>query len=118
MLRFKLDENLPQRVKPALLALGHDVETVLSEGMAGDADPKIIGACVAERRILITLDLDFSDIRIYPPRTHAGIWVLRPALQTFDQILELALTGVKLSSTERTAGQLWVIDKSRVRIRD
>jgi len=44
--------------------------------------------------------------------------VLRPAEQTFSAIVELVLSGVRLSALERTAGQLWVIDKLRVRIRD
>ncbi|HRH86907.1 MAG TPA: DUF5615 family PIN-like protein [Rubrivivax sp.] len=62
-LRFKLDENLPRRVEPALRDLGHDVETALSERLGGADDPVVLAACVAEGRILITLDLDFSDIR-------------------------------------------------------
>lgn len=118
ILRFKLDENLPHKVEPALRDLGHDVETAISEGLAGAIDSDLLNACTAEDRILITLDLDFADIRVYPPQSHRGIWVLRPAEQTFDTILALALAGVRLSTVERTTGQLWVIDKKRVRIRD
>ena len=33
-------------------------------------------------------------------------------------VLGLALAGVRLSSLEPTSGQLWVIDPTRVRIRD
>ncbi|MBX3644429.1 MAG: DUF5615 family PIN-like protein [Rubrivivax sp.] len=117
-LRFKLDENLPRRAEPALRDLGHDVETAVSEGLAGAVDPVVLDACTAEDRILVTLDLDFADIRVYPPGSHRGIWVLRPAEQTFSAIVELVLSGVRLSALERTAGQLWVIDKLRVRIRD
>lgn len=117
-LRFKLDENLPRRAEPTLRDLGHEVETVVSEGLAGVADPVVLGACTAEDRILITLDLDFADIRVYPPGSHRGVWVLRPAEQTFSAIVDLVLSGVRLSAVERTVGQLWVIDKRRVRIRD
>lgn len=117
-LRFKLDENLPRRVEPALRSLGHDVETALSEGLAGSADPELLAACTAEDRVLVTLDLDFADIRVYPPGSHRGIWVLRPANQSFAILLNLALAGVRLAELERTAGQLWVIDEKRVRIRD
>jgi predicted nuclease of predicted toxin-antitoxin system len=118
LLRFKLDENLPRRAEPALRDLGHDVETAISEGLAGASDPVLLAACTAEDRVLITLDLDFADIRAYAPGTHRGIWVLRPAEQTFNAILALVLAGVRLSEVERTAGQLWVIDERRVRIRE
>ena len=117
-LRFKLDENLPRRVEPALRELGHDAETAISEGLAGATDPDLLAACVVENRVLITLDLDFSDIRVYSPGSHRGVWVLRPATQEFSSVLNLILAGVRLSAVERTAGQLWVIDEKRVRIRD
>jgi predicted nuclease of predicted toxin-antitoxin system len=117
-LRFKLDENLPRRVEPALRDLEHDVETALSEGLAGAADPDLLAACTAEDRVLITLDLDFADIRAYPPGSHRGVWVLRPGNQAFASVLNLVLAGVRLATVERTAGQLWVIDETRVRIRE
>ena len=116
-LRFKLDENLPTRVEPALRAQGHDVETAVSEDLSGAVDPRLLAACIAEDRILVTLDLDFADIREYPPGSHRGVWVLRPAQQTFDAVLNLVLAGVRLAGVERTADQLWVIDERRVRIR-
>ncbi len=117
-LRFKLDENLPGRVGAPLRAFGHDVETAEFEGLAGARDADLLAACQAEDRVLVTLDLDFADIRNYPPRSHRGIWVLRPTQQTFAQILALALGGLRLAAVERTIGQLWVIDDKRVRIRD
>lgn len=117
-LRFKLDENLPRRVEPALRQLGHDVETARSEGLAGSRDPALLAACSLEDRILVTLDLDFADIRAYPPGSHRGIWVLRPAQQTFNEILSLVLAGTRLAATEQAAGRFWVIDERRIRIRE
>lgn len=116
--RFKLDENIPLSVEPALRERGHDVETARSEGLGGAPDPALLAACFAEDRILVTLDLDFADIRAYPPGSHRGVWVLRPATQTFAAVLDLLLSGIRLTSAERTAGKLWVIDEKRVRIRD
>ena len=117
-LRLKLDENLPRKVETALRTLGHDVETAFSEGLAGAIDRLLLAECIAEDRILITLDLDFADIREYPPGSQRGVWVLRPSQQTFDTILHLVLSGVRLTAVERTVGQLWVIDERRVRIRE
>lgn len=117
-LRFKLDENIPGRALSTLRAQGHDAETAQTEGLAGAADPMVLAACANEERILVTLDLDFADIRAYPVGSHKGIWVLRPAQQTFASVLALIEAGVRLSVTEKTVGQLWVIDERRVRIRE
>ena len=117
-MKFKLDENLPEVIHTTLVGLGHDAHTVTHEHLAGATDEAILRASIAERRILITLDLDFADIRAYPPGSHAGIWALRPAVQTFRAIELLVLAALRLTSTERTHGQLWVIDEQRVRIRD
>ncbi|HRH87501.1 MAG TPA: hypothetical protein PLO41_11685 [Rubrivivax sp.] len=65
----------------------------------------------------MTLDLDFSDIRTYPPGSYGGIWVLRPTDQSFDAVLGLVLAGVRLATVEQPAGQLWIIDERRIRIR-
>ena len=117
-MRFKLDENLPELVREALSELGHDAHTVAEEGLSGAHDDTVLEACVAEDRVLITLDLDFSDIRAYPPGSYPGIWVLRPPTQAFKVIAALVRAGVQLSAVERVKGQLWVIDERRVRIRD
>jgi predicted nuclease of predicted toxin-antitoxin system len=116
--KFKLDENLPERVRESLSELGHDAHTVAEEALSGARDQAVLEACVAEERILITLDLDFSDIRAYPPGSYPGIWVLRPSKQTFGVIDALVRAGIRLSAFERVPGQLWVIDEHRVRIRD
>lgn len=117
-MKFKLDENLPELVRESLNAFGHDVHTVAEEGLSGARDEAVLQASIAEDRILITLDLDFSDIRAYPPGSYPGIWVLRPPKQTFEAIEALVSAGLRLSTVERVRGQLWVIDEGRVRIRD
>jgi predicted nuclease of predicted toxin-antitoxin system len=77
----------------------------------------LLAICHVEDRILVTLDLDFADIRAYPSGSHRGIWVLRPAQQTFDVVTGLLLSGLRLADVEPAAGRLWIIDERRVRIR-
>lgn len=86
--------------------------------MAGAADEQVLDACRSEDRALVTLDLDFSDIRAYPPGSHRGVWVLRPAKQTFAADDRLVRVGARLAAVEHVTGQLWIIDENRVRIRD
>jgi hypothetical protein len=72
-LRFKLDENVPRKAAALLRDAGHDVRSALEQALGGSSDEKVLAAW-NEARILVTLDLDFGDIRAYPPASHAGIW--------------------------------------------
>ena len=72
-MRFKVDENLPIDLADLLTGLGHDGKTVNDELLQGVSDPRLIETCDREKRILATLDVDFSDIRAYPPKDHEGI---------------------------------------------
>ena len=40
-MRIKLDENLPASLVADLVALGHDVDAVPREGLAGRKDPAV-----------------------------------------------------------------------------
>ncbi|MGH8523339.1 MAG: DUF5615 family PIN-like protein [Gammaproteobacteria bacterium] len=51
--------------------------TVLDQKLGGHADPHIASICRTEDRALITLDMDFADIRTYPPNQYPGVVVLR-----------------------------------------
>jgi predicted nuclease of predicted toxin-antitoxin system len=75
--RIKLDENLPSSLVARLQGLGHDVDTVPAEKLAGRADPEIWRATQKAERILITQDLDFSDIRQFRPGLHHGLILVR-----------------------------------------
>jgi len=76
-MKIKLDENLPESLLPALVALGHDVDNVRVEGLVGNGDADIWEAAQKGQRFLITQDLDFSDIRRFSPGTHHGLMLVR-----------------------------------------
>ena len=116
--RFKLDENLPRDAEALLRKAGHDLHTVLDETLGGNPDPRVFDAAQAEDRILVTFDLDFSDIRVYPPASHKGIWVLRPHTQSIDNTLALLRAALRVLETEPTRGRLWIVEPEQVRIRE
>ena len=78
-MRIKLDENLPVALVADLEALGHEVDTVPREDLAGRADPAVWQATQEAGRFLITQDLDFSDVRRFAPGTHHGLLLIRLA---------------------------------------
>jgi len=75
--KVKLDENIPVSLAEALASLGHDVQTVIGQGLTGRADAEIWRQCQLEDRLLMTQDLDFSDARKFQPGSHAGIVLVR-----------------------------------------
>lgn len=75
-MKFKIDENLPVEISELLIEKGHDTKTVNDEKLKGTSDSILIDICRQENRALITLDMDFSDIKSYPPEEYNGIIVL------------------------------------------
>ena len=76
-MKVKLDENIPASVASRLAQLGVDTDTVLGEGLRGRPDADVWSAAQSEERLLVTQDLDFSDIRIFKPGTHYGLLLVR-----------------------------------------
>jgi len=115
--RFKTDENLP--VEAALIFRDHgfEAETVWHESLSGADDEAIANGLRAENRILVTLDLDFSNIRAYPPDEYSGIVVLR--LKTQDKPTVLNYIRRVLTAIEKRSpvGELWIVQHDRIRFR-
>ena len=100
-MRFLIDENLPNDLVPVLAEHGHDARHALDNFKPGCLDPKLFDHAQKEGRILITCDLDFSDIRLYPPGKHAGIIILRIEPQNalhFVEVLESFLRTTDVPS--------------------
>ena len=116
--RFKLDENLPRDARILLADAGHDAHSARDERLGGGPDARILEACLNEDRILVTLDLDFASIRAYPPSSHRGIWVLRPVTQSIENILAVLRGALALLVKEPTDKRLWIVEPTRVRIRE
>ena len=115
-MRFKLDENLHPDAAEMLRQCGHDAQTVYDQGLRGRTDPEIASVCQREARAVVTLDLDFSDIRVYPPQDYPGIIVLRLPDHSRPAVLRV-LRLMPLFDTEPLPGRLWIVDEHQVRIR-
>ena len=116
-MRCKVDENLPIDAAALMREAGHDCQTVYDEALAGAPDQRVIETCRAEGCALLTLDLDFADLRTYPPADHPGIIVLRPAEPDKEHVLRLLARTLAVLEREAVVHSLWVVEETRVRIR-
>jgi predicted nuclease of predicted toxin-antitoxin system len=62
-LKFKIDENLPSEFAAILQAAGFEDDTVADEDLSGASDALLAQHAIANRRALITLDMDFANTR-------------------------------------------------------
>lgn len=117
MTKLKLDENLSVYLKVILTKMGYDVRTAGEEELLGRPDIEIAEAARREERVLLTLDLEFGDLRKHPPGQHPGIVLFRPRSLgplTVNRFIEQFLKSADL---EDFPGCIIVVDPSKVRVR-
>ena len=115
-MKIKLDENFDVRLVPVLRAEGYEVDTVLSEGLSGRDDDTIYATCRSNGRVLITLDLDFSNPFRFPPDVTEGIIVVRPPRAVLPAIQATLVSVLPLLRTQPLKGMLWIVEAGRIRV--
>lgn len=117
MISVKLDENLGLGAVALLHKAGYAAERVTDEGLSGVPDPVVWQRVCQEQRFFITLDLDFSDIRRFPPGTHPGILLLRAKDHSKAAVLHVLERVIREHPLQTLVGCLAVADERRTRIR-
>jgi predicted nuclease of predicted toxin-antitoxin system len=116
-MKLKLDENLPTELVPLLVAHGHDVHTVPGESLVGQDDKVIFSAAGREGRLLLTQDLDFSDVRKFKPGTHPGIVLIRLRDPSRRRLIERIQQVFGSEKVEPWARCFVVVSDRKLRIR-
>jgi predicted nuclease of predicted toxin-antitoxin system len=115
--KIKIDENLSLAHRRILESAGHDVADVHDERLAGASDDVLWSHVCEEGRFLVTLDTEFSDVRLFLPGSHPGILLVRtthPSVSAVAMILRRVLEERDLASL---AACLVVADEVRTRVR-
>jgi predicted nuclease of predicted toxin-antitoxin system len=116
-MKFKLDENFGTRTQEIFRLAGHDVQTVFEQNMQGASDQHIYEICCSEKRCLVTLDLDFSNVIRFPPTETSGIIVIRirrnPTNTMLEQLIRQVLKAINQRAVEN---ELWIVEFGRIRI--
>jgi predicted nuclease of predicted toxin-antitoxin system len=116
-MHFKIDENLPIEATALFQNAGYDAMSVFEQKLVGAADHDLAAVCQNEGRIIITLDLDFADIRTYPPQNYPGLIVLRLKHQDKYTVLGVLERLIKALAVESPEQKLWIVNENRIRIR-
>ena len=117
-MKLKLDENVDARLAVVLRQAGHDAMTVRDQGLHAIDDVILYQHCTSEGHILVTLDLDFSNVLRYPPEQTPGLVVLRgpdDLIPTLTILIQTLLNGL---SEDTPSGHLWIVEPSRIRIHE
>ena len=117
-MRIKLDENIDVRLTALLKEAGHDAITVREQGLRGIADRDLYDLCKAEGCILVTLDLDFSNLLHFPPEGTPGLVVVRGPNQLFVTMQVLMETLTDALVKESPSNKLWIVEPGRLRIHE
>lgn len=116
-MKIKTDENLGASCVAILRDAGHDVHTVVDEGLAGAPDPRVLDQCRTEGRTLVTLDVEFANPLLYPPASHRGVVLLRMkrqmVLSELHEIVRTLARGLEHGSPD---GQIWIVQRDRIRV--
>ncbi len=113
----KLDEHLSLAHVDLLRDAGYDADRVDQQGLSGATDEEVWERVGADNRFFITLDLDFSDIRRYPPGTHPGILLIRARNRSTSAVTDILARVAAELSLDYLRGCLAIANSSFTRIR-
>jgi predicted nuclease of predicted toxin-antitoxin system len=117
--KFLLDANMPRSSMAVMESRGHMAEHVSDVGLGHADDSTLFRRARVSNAVLVTRDLDFADIRRYPPAEHAGIIVVRVP----DDWGASRITGLLGSFLDMTGlvaqmpGHLAILDPRQARFR-
>jgi predicted nuclease of predicted toxin-antitoxin system len=116
-MRVKIDENLPAVLETILTTLGHNVDTVPAEGLAGRNDDEVLAASRKSGRFLLTQDLHFSDSRRMERQRHPGVLLLR--LRNPNRVALIARIAFlfEQEDVQNWEGCIVIATETKVRIR-
>jgi len=116
-MKFLSDECVYNTTTQLLRNWGHDVVTAQEADLAGKPDEDILAYAVKHKRVLITIDMDFSNIRRFPPKSYIGIIVLKIRPRIAEKIYKVLEQVLRDVDGERLSKSLVIIDQSKYRVR-
>lgn len=108
---------LSHSLKEPFSSREHQVWTVDEQGASGWNDTDLWEMVDNENMFFVTTDKEFGDIRKYPPGSHNGILLLRPATDSLVAYKEIIVNLLQQYDLDRFSNKITVASKGRIRIR-
>ncbi|RLE34572.1 hypothetical protein DRJ24_03725 [Candidatus Acetothermia bacterium] len=113
---FLADECVFQGTIDFLRNRGFEVTRAQDLSLRGAPDREVLLRAQKLNLVLLTNDLEFGDIRRYPPSRHKGISVLK--LKDYSSMADVHIVLQDLpTKEEHIAGSLFIVDRRRWRKR-
>lgn len=106
------------RLAVLLRQAGHEATAVRYQGLQGIEDSVLYGHCRSEEHVLVTLDLDFSNVLRFPAMRTPGVVVLRGPDELFPTMRIPVQTLINSLATHTPSGRLWIVEPGRLRIHE
>ena len=104
-LRFLVDEDVPRSTARVLCDAGFDAVDVRDVGLRGKSDQLVFDYAQRENRLLVTCDLGFSNIILFPPSQSVGLLVVRipdsEPIETFNREVLKAVQEIGVDLQKR-----------------
>jgi predicted nuclease of predicted toxin-antitoxin system len=116
--RFLIDNALPPSLVDLLRAAGYDAVHVRAYGMQAAKDEEILERALAEDRIVVSADSDFSAILAAQEAERPSFILFRdPNLLVARDYVNMLLPALPLLEPELLSGCVAVFRNSRLRVR-
>jgi len=115
--KFLLDQNIRADTLEFLRTLGLDVTSTRELGLEQAADDEIVKIAQTLGAVTITFNMDFADIRFYPPSAHSGVIRLRIEPQTIEVVHPILKNLFTTIPHDQFKGALTTVTKDKIRIR-
>lgn len=119
-MRFLIDECVLGKTVRLLRDSGFKVTTIQELGKSSATNGTVIKTAFQEKAVIITNDLDFGNLILYPLGSHPGIIVLRPRLDTAEAIEDVHKILLRLLE-ELTPAEikesLIIVDRNKYRLK-
>lgn len=116
-MRFLADMGVSLRVVAWLRAEGHDVVHLRDQGLQRLPNGEIFTKASAEQRIILTFDLDFSELLALSGDKNVSVVLFRLRDATTEFVIRRLQTVLIVSSEALQKGAIVVVEDSRHRVR-